>query len=628
MAHINFGDTGLIVQYIQNFLKDKYNKNIHLSDEYDKETHKALIDYLKLPEIMEANDIKDLLLNTFTFKEDKPPHKLINGGGIWNFNFDITPNKIVFWNRDINQCFNGVIEFVAQYMNAVDNICRLNGWYLSGYTNFRYDKNSIESNHKITFTIVKEDREQLLPSSDVIKMLNLSMNDYLLGKCFLDENNAYHGFIQDSSDYKISYIPAKPGETFTISHGYKYPCELAIGYTNRTLLELKHEDLSSVENIVSHLAKSKYGELNPGDYEVYTIPEDAECTYLLIQMPYKNNSVSPTSQKIKVKIGDINQDGIIDYDEDDPDSDYRILVDYVKAVKEGEPHRTLSGANLIAANINQDVDANGNQIINEIDVEMFKRKIKQAQINNELLDFGETVYNKEIDLSESDYDRLLVMYGDIEENNVDNNGNYDNHLNIPLSEFQTTPWIIHEEFIPYILGRCIHRYSDKRDITWLQGEIQKIYELYDPIRYGLYDEPKDYLSNDYIVWNDVKGLYEYYQNGLYSGYVLVTNKNDIQNATLRRENDNLKSNMQIINGRFFINNNWTGKFVLSDGTITSGDARYSLRSIIKEFQLSSNDFYKNQTDKQIKFISGNVDPLTESRLNSILKNYQDFEDKK
>ena len=39
MSHINFGDTGLIVQYIQNFLKDNYNKNIHLSDEYDKETH-------------------------------------------------------------------------------------------------------------------------------------------------------------------------------------------------------------------------------------------------------------------------------------------------------------------------------------------------------------------------------------------------------------------------------------------------------------------------------------------------------------------------------------------------------------------------------------------------------------
>ena len=620
MSHINFGDTGLIVQYIQNFLKDNYNKNIHLSDEYDKETHKALIDYLKLPEIMDPNDIKDLLISLFTFKEEKPPHKLINGGGIWNFNFDMTPNTITFWSRDINQCFNGAIEFISEHMDDVDKVCRLHGWKLSGYTSFKYNKNKIDEEHKIKFIISKDNREQLLPASDVLKMINLSMNDYLLGKCFLDENNAYHGFIQDSSVYKISYIPAKPGETFTISHGYKYPCELAIAYTNRTLLELKHEDLSSVENIVSHLAKSKYGELNPGDYEIYTIPEDAECTYLLIQMPYKNNLISPESKKIRVKIGDINQDGIIDYDPDNPDSDYRILKDYVDAIKEGKPHRTLSGANLLAANINQDIDANGNQIINEIDVELFRRKGEQHK-NGDLLDFGETTYNKEIDLSESDYDRLLIIYGNIEENNYNENGEYDNHLNIPLEEFQTNPWIIHECFLSYILGMCIHKYSDQRDIVWLQDQIKLLDELYNPIRYGLYDEPSDYLSNDYISWNDTKALYEYYQNGLYTGYVLVTKNNDIQNATLRRENDNLKTNMKIINGRFFISNEWTGKFVLKNGLITSDDAKYSLKSIIKSFQLSSNDFYKNQTDEQIKFISGNVDPITEKRLKSLLNNH-------
>ena len=185
MSHINFGDTGLIVQYIQNFLKDNYNKNIHLSDEYDKETHKALIDYLKLPEIMEPNDIKDLLISLFTFKEEKPPHKLINGGGIWNFNFDMTPDKIIFWNRDINQCFNGAIEFISEHMDDVDKVCRLHGWKLSGYTSFKYNKNKIDEEHKIKFIISKDNREQLLPASDVLKMINLSMNDYLLGKCFL-----------------------------------------------------------------------------------------------------------------------------------------------------------------------------------------------------------------------------------------------------------------------------------------------------------------------------------------------------------------------------------------------------------------------------------------------------------
>lgn len=619
MNHVNFGDTGLIVQYIQNFLKDNYNKNIHLSDEYDKETHKNLIDYLKLPEIMEPNDIKDLLLSLFTFKEDKPPYKLIDGGGIWNFDFDMTPDKIIFWNRDINQCFNGALEFISNHMNDVDNVCRLHGWKLLDYTSFRYDKNSKDDEHKIRFTIIKDDREQLLPSNDIINMVNLSMNDYLLGKCFLDENNSYHGFIQDSNLYKISYIPAKPGEIFTISHGYKYPCELAIGYTNRTLLELKHEDLSSVENIVSHLAKSKYGELNPGDYDIYTIPEDAECTYLLIQMPYKNNLVSSNSESIRLKIGDINQDGKIDYDENNPDSDFSILRDYVEAIKENKPHRTLSGASLIAANINKDIDANGNQIVNEIDLELFKAKIKESQRTGNLIDFGETIYHKEIDLSNSDYDKLLIMYGNIEKNNLDENGNYDNHLNIPLEEFQTNSWALHENFLSYILGACIHKYSNKEDIIWLQESIEKINELYNPINYGLYDEPKDYMSSDYIKWNEFKSLYEYYQNGLYSGYVLTTN--NIQNSELRREHDMVKTNMKIINGRLIINNEWNGQFVLQDGKITLGDARYSLKSLIKSFQLSTNDFYKNQTEDQIKFISGNLDPITEKRLKEILEKY-------
>ena len=60
---------------------------------------------------------------------------------------------------------------------------------------------------------------------------------------------------------------------------------------------------------------------------------------------------------------------------------------------------------------------------------------------------------------------------------------------------------------------------------------------------------------------------------------------------------------------------------MQDGKITLGDARYSLKSLIKSFQLSTNDFYKNQTEDQIKFISGNLDPITEKRLKEILEKY-------
>lgn len=606
---INFGDRTLIVQYIQNFLKDNYNGNIHLSDEYDKDTHRALIEYLQLPEIIDSYSMKDLIIKKFTFREEQPPNALIDGGGVWNFDFDITLDTIRFYNRPINQCFDGGLRFINEYIDDVDELCRQHGWYLSYYTKFIYDKNN-EVNKVAEFILRQENRKQLLPVKDIIKMINFSMNDYLLGKCFLDEDNAYHGMIQDSNIYKISYIPAKPGDKFTISHGYKYPCEIAIGYTEYTLPELKSGDYTTVYNIVSHLSKSTYGELNPGDYEVYEIPKDSDCKYLLIQMPYKNNLISPTSQKITVKIGDINQDGVIDIDENNPESDYMLLKRYVEAKTAGEnlPF-TLSGANLIAANINRDIDVNGNQIIDELDLKKFEAAKEAYKTLGKAIDFGETVYEKEIDLSESDYDRLLIIYGDIEENNVNN------ELNIPLEDYQLNPWSIHDCFLPYILGSAIHTYSDNRDIQWLQEQITKLQPRYNGLRWGYYDSAESFVSNDYIQWNEVKSVYEYYQNGLYSGYILSSN--DIFNSELRRENNLTLANIKICNGRILVDNKWCGKLVLADGTITKELSQFSLKEIIKTFQIRTNELYKEQSKEQIKFITGYLDPLTEKRLKQI-----------
>lgn len=604
--HLELGSTGLVVQYIQNFLKDNYNQNIHLSDEYDKDTHKALIEYLKLPEVIDSYSMKDLILKNFTFREEQPPNALINGGGVWNFDFDITLDTIRFYNRPINQCFDGGLRFISEYMDEVDELCRQHGWYLSYYTKFLYDKNT-EVDKVAEFILVQEDRKQLLPSKDIINMINFSMNDYLLGRCFLDENNAYHGVVQNSNIYKISYIPAKPGDKFTISHGYKYACELAIGYTESTLQELKTSEYTTVYNIVSHLNKSTYGELNPGDYEIYEIPKDSDAKYLLIQMPYKDNLISPTSQKINVQIGDINQDGKIDFDINNPESDYMLLKRYVEAKSEGKDLPfTLSGANLIAANINRDIDVNGNQVVDEIDLRKFEAAIEAFNSLGKAIDFGEAIYEKEIDLSESDYDRLLVIYGDIEENNKGN------ELNIPLEDYQTNPWLVHECFLPYILGSAIHTYSNIQDIEWLQKQIMKIQPNYSGLRWGFYDSPESYISNDYFQWNESKAKYEYYINGLYSGYILSSN--DIFNSEIRRENNLTLSNTQISNGRILVDGNWTGKLVLEDGTITRELSQYSLREIIKQFQLSTNHFYKDQSKEQIKFITGFVDPLTEKRL--------------
>lgn len=602
---INLGDTGLMVQYIQNFLKDNYNPNIHLSDEYDKTTHKALIEYLRLPEIIDSYSMKDLILKNFTFREEQPPNLLIDGGGVWNFDFDITLDTIRFYTRALNQCLDGGIKFISEYMDDVDELCRQHGWYLSYYTKFVINENT---NNIVEFILVKESREQLLPTKDIIKMINFSMNDYLIGKCFLDENNAYHGIIQNSNMYKISYISIKPGDKFTISHGYNHACELAIGYTECTLQELKTTEYTYVQNIVSRLNKSVLGELKPGDYEIYEIPKDSDAKYLLIQMPYKDTIISPTSQKITIQLGDINQDGIIDFDENNPESDYMLLKRYVEAKAEGKDLPfTLSDMQMIAANINRDIDINGRPVIDESDL----KKFEDAKNSGLSIDFGEIVYEKEIELSESDYDRLLVMYGNIEENN---NGN---ELNIPLIDYQTEPWLIHDCFLPYLLGSAIHTYSNTEDINWLQNLIMKIQPKYKGLHWGFYDTPESFVSNDYFRWNKTKAKYEYYINGLYSGYILSSN--DLFNSEIRRESNLTLIDSSIVNGRILNNGVWTGQLVLEDGTITKELSQYSLKEIIKQFQIMTNDYYKDKSKEQIKFITGFVDPLTEKRLKQLIQ---------
>lgn len=605
---IKLNDTGLMVQYIQNFLKDNYNNNIALSDVYDRNTHKALIDYLRLPEILDCFTLKDLLLESFTYREVNPPNKLIDGGGIWNFDYDITPNEIRFYNRDISECLSGGARFITSHIEEVDDLCRSNGWYVDYYSTFRYKRNNT-TKQKAEIIVKKENRKQLLPTKDIINMINFSTNDYLLNKCFLDDNNAYHGFIQDSNNFKIALIPAKPGDVFTIAHGYSYSCEMAIAYSENKLSEIKQNG-TTVENIVSRMSKSVKGELPAEQYEIYSIPKDSNCTYLLVQMPFKKNLLNSSKTK-KIKLGDINLDGVISINEDDENSDYMLLKKYVNAITKGKDLPfTLSGPALIAANLNKDVDINGNPIIDASDLNIFENRIHEFKVMGTPIDFGETTYEYKIDLDESDYDKLLVIYGDVSIGNDENN-----ILNIPIKEYQSNPWLIHDKFLPFILGSAIHKYSDIEDILWLQNKVREFIPSYDGLRSGYYDCPEDYLTNNKLVWDENTTQYKYYENNVYTGYIL-NNTTDIYNGEIINAENLSKSPIKIMNGKVYINDEWNKQYVLSSGYFTKEIGYRSLKEIIKNFQIECNKYYKYNSDELITFINGYVDPLTERWLNS------------
>ena len=486
---INFGDKSLIVDYLQTFLKEHFNKSLISTGIYDYDTHFNLIQFLKKPEIISNIDMKRLIINEFTFKDINPPHMLINGGGIYNFSFKITDDSILFYSKPINECYNNAYLFLSNYKNNIDSFCKKYGWYLQNYN--VTDLKSIEF-------VIKKSGIQILPNSDILKMINLNLNKILNNRCFVDENNSYHGFIQNSNKYKIYYIPANSNETYTICHRYDDSLNISIGYIDYFIHEI--DSFGYVKNICNYKCDSIDSLVLSNKYSTYTIPNDSNCKYLLIQIPINDN------------------------------------------------------------------------------------------------------------LSYLESNELLILFGDILENNSDNK------LNFPISEFKDTPWLIHDEFIPYLLQHNIHKYSNINDICWLQNIIKNLIPQYNNIVNGKYDDELDYISNEKFIWNNSKNKYEYFINGSFTGLIL---DNDLYKSNLINENDMSNTDIQILNGRWFKNKELiNNKLILKDGTILKGDYTYCLKNIIKNIQINYNKNIKN-TEK-IKFINGNIDALTEKILINLL----------
>ena len=58
---INYGDTGMMVNYLQYFLRDNYLDITKMSQVYDEYTHKKLINYLDIPNSEEPEQLVEKL---------------------------------------------------------------------------------------------------------------------------------------------------------------------------------------------------------------------------------------------------------------------------------------------------------------------------------------------------------------------------------------------------------------------------------------------------------------------------------------------------------------------------------------------------------------------------------------
>lgn len=599
--HINFEDENIIVANLQAFLKEKYDKHLHLSGVYDLSTHEALINYLKQPNTATMQTVKNRIISEFTYRDPDPPHSLVDGGGIFNFDNQVTTTQIKFFTKPVSKYFDNGVQFINNHIEEVKALVKTLGWTVTNYTQYAYN-NTNSGLNRAEILIEKTGIENIFPNEEVLPMINAFTGRYLYNKCFVSNGNTFNGFMQNNSNYKVAFIPCEPGDKFTVAHGYSVACEIAIGYSTHTLREIRNEGYI-VEGIVNRMNGSTQGAVQSGDWEYYEVPEDSEATYLLVQMPYTKGMQSIDTETVSVILGDVNQDGIVN------ETDVEILDAYVTALENNTPTSIqLSGNALVAANVVQDLDLDGNPIIDRADVIALRNAVE----NNVPLPTVD--YQRPVTISPYELDRLLIMYGDDAR---------DETKNVPVDQFYIDPWIVHEKFLQYFLGRVIHKYSHIEDIQWLQTNVRRYDPHYSDKYIGYYDSEDDYLNGDVIIYDKLTNRWKYYREDLYTGYYLDTGDN-IQNCYIRHD-DSTMSNMEVKNGRIYVNKQFDGRIVLSNGRVADVNSEYSLKTTIKRFQLAVNNtaqylglnsmdkitwtigYYDVETDEQfVKFMGTNL----------------------
>lgn len=564
-----------------------------LSGCYDESTHAALVSYLKTPNTRDHVELREDILENFVYKESMAPFTLIDGGGIYNFDVEVTPERMRWFTRPTQAHYNNGVTFISDHIEELEKFVASRGWTVTEYS-YSAEDGSSSGRTRAQIIIERTGIENKFPNDEVLPMVNLFTGKYAYKKC-ITASNRFTGFVQAHDQYKVAYVPCKPGDTFTLAHGFAIPCEMAAGYVTCSEFEIKKED-TQVHEVKCRMSFNG-GEVDVGDYFYYEVPENSNATFLLVQLPYRESLTVSANETVSILLGDVNQDGEIN------SLDVTLLDNYVTAIELGQkPDVTLEGNALIAANVTRNVDLDGNPIISRDDVAVLKAAVEGGKTDT----LGVYEYQQQKTISQFELDRLLIMSGELSK---------DEDLNIPVSTFWTNPWAVHSEFIEYFLGRVIHKYSPMDDIAWLQKNIQQLYPAYRIPKLGVYDCENDYLTTDFIKRNNLSGNWEYFRDGVYTGYFMDA-EYDLQNGVFRRE-DGVYIDFAIKRGRLYTDGTFDGRIVLSNGKVAKEKALNSLKAFVKQFQKAIRHKEVNQAvseDKNRYWTIGYYDVSTDEAL--------------
>lgn len=433
---INFGDTGYFVRYIQVFLKENYNPSLFVSGTYDSDTHSDLIKYLSQPNVERIQVMHQLIMEKFNIYNDYG--NLVEGIDKY-FDYIASGDTIRYYTRNVTA---SKINYIYNNIDDIDKFVREHGWRITERPNL-----NMEDLDTIQIVISPESRINYFPTQDLLYMVNQFCNDYMYGYAIRD-GRGYDDQVHVSNNYKLAIIPCNPGEVYTITHGYSVPTEIVVGASTTPKADIE-EDLTTVTNTIDR-REGEQGKLSAGSSITYTIPTD--CYSLIIQMPYNKDANFTNNTKVKVLIGDVNQDGLID----------KADRDLLSAYLQGDLGYKLEGLQLIAANCYIDYDSKGNPKIDNRDLAYLDEYLAGTRM------LGVAYYDMPYSNDNNEINKLLVVKGDVTSTGKDSS------INVPVDEYYKSPWAVHECFLPYIARLCITPYSLSDDIAYAQNLVDHV----------------------------------------------------------------------------------------------------------------------------------------------------------
>ena len=517
--NIHYGDEGMVVKYIQMFLQENYSRSIIPSGIYDTETHRNLLEYIKLSNIEpNPHTVRIKLLEQipelemyFTSATEANEITFTTKGGIKTVLYD----DVTYYDFLTNE--------KERIYKAVSDL----GWVVEEYSNVNSET------EKYIITITTSNRQNYFPNREMIYYVNSFLNQYIY-KMKFDGTR----FVSDlQNKYRLAVIPCEPSTRYTFYHGYNADITLVVGFSSTPP--------SNVETGVSTLlSEPEEISLSPRKYYMINTPED--CTYIYIQVEYDDDVAQNISETLY--LGAIYNEGRayttpsehINPATGKPEGniirqlDLDLLAEYINyygnmvygvdgngnptvtssyVLKMTDPSKWYgmtqgytneaefleywsSKKRLLVADVNRD-----GEIVTRITTTNlllspdYKQMYRFYRMQTDLMTLGTIKYKDEIISDESL--KLLVIKGDAL--------NEDGTEIVPADEYYDDPWMIHEKFLSFVLDRCITPYSKAYDILYFRDLYETAYPgvFSDYTKMGIY---YDYIKDETRSFQSRNGI--------------------------------------------------------------------------------------------------------------------------